>query len=160
MEKINKKAKKLADLLEKVTAIPLIIVGGVMFSIVIIGTFYRYVLNSPLLWAETAARYLMIWLALVAASISLKRREHIGVEFFVKKLKPGFRKIVKLITNLFILYFLYILLKEGWILALKSKSQTSFALNMSMFWPLLSVPVSAFFTIIQLILQMIVDITE
>lgn len=160
MEKINKKAKKLADLLEKVTAIPLIIVGGIMFSIVIIGTFYRYVLNSPLLWAETAARYLMIWLALVAASISLKRREHIGVEFFVKKLKPGFRKIVKLITNLFILYFLYILLKEGWILALKSKSQTSFALNMSMFWPLLSVPVSAFFTIIQLILQMIVDITE
>jgi len=160
LEKINKKAKKLADLLEKVTAIPLIIVGGVMFSIVIIGTFYRYVLNSPLLWAETAARYLMIWLALVAASISLKRREHIGVEFFVKKLKPGFRKIVKLITNLFILYFLYILLKEGWILALKSKSQTSFALNMSMFWPLLSVPVSAFFTIIQLILQMIVDITE
>jgi len=160
LEKINKKAKKLADLLEKVTAIPLIIVGGIMFSIVIIGTFYRYVLNSPLLWAETAARYLMIWLALVAASISLKRREHIGVEFFVKKLKPGFRKIVKLITNLFILYFLYILLKEGWILALKSKSQTSFALNMSMFWPLLSVPVSAFFTIIQLILQMIVDITE
>ena len=160
MEKINKKAKKLADLLEKVTAIPLIIVGGVMFSIVIIGTFYRYVLNSPLLWAETAARYLMIWLALVAASISLKRREHIGVEFFVKKLKPGFRKIVKLITNLFILYFLYILLKEGWILALESKSQTSFALNMSMFWPLLSVPVSAFLTIIQLILQMIIDITE
>lgn len=160
MEKINKKAKKLADLLEKITAIPLIIVGGAMFSIVIIGTFYRYVLNSPLLWAETAARYLMIWLALVAASISLKRREHIGVEFFVKKLKPGFKKIVKLVTNLFILYFLYILLKEGWILALESKSQTSFALNMSMFWPLLSVPVSAFLTIIQLILQMIIDITE
>lgn len=160
MEAINKKAKKLADFLEKITAIPLIIVGGVMFSIVIIGTFYRYVLNSPLLWTETAARYLMIWLALVAASISLKRREHIGVEFFVKKLKPGFKKVIKLITNLFILYFLYILLKEGWILAVKSKTQTSFALNMSMFWPLLSVPVSAFFTIIQLILQIVIDLTE
>ena len=160
MQKINKKAKKAADILEKITAFPLIIVGGAMFFIVILGTFYRYVLNSSLLWAETAARYLMIWMALVAASISLKRREHIGVEFLVNKLKPSIKKVVKLITNLFILYFLYVLLKEGWILAVNSKSQTSFALNMSMFWPLLSVPVAAFFTILQLLIQIIIDLTE
>ena len=160
MQKINKKAKKAADILEKITAVPLIIVGGAMFFIVILGTFYRYVLNSSLLWAETAARYLMIWMALVAASISLKRREHIGVEFLVNKLKPSIKKVVKLITNLFILYFLYVLLKEGWMLAVSSKTQTSFALNMSMFWPLLSVPVSAFFTILQLLIQIVIDITE
>jgi len=103
---------------------------------------------------------LMIWMALVGASITLKRREHVGIEIVVNKFKPKIRKIIRVVINLFILYFLYILIIHGYDMAAGARSQLSPALRISMYWPLLSVPAMGVFTSIQLILQMIIDITE
>lgn len=136
------------------------IVGGAMVLVVLIGTISRYVFNSPLLWTEEAARYLMIWMALVGASITLKRREHVGIEIVINKFRPEIRVIIKLIRDFLILYFLYILIKQGSIMALEAKDQLSPALRISMFWPLLSVPAMGVFTGLQLILQMVIDVTE
>jgi len=158
--KTNEWARKASNILEKITAVPLIIIGGLMVLVVLVGTISRYVFNNPLLWTEEAARYLMIWMALVGASITLKRREHVGIEFLISKFRPVIRLIIKLITDVFILYFLYILTKEGYIMALEAKGQLSPALRISMFWPLLSVPVMGIFTAVQLILQMIIDVAE
>jgi len=158
--KTNIWAKKASNILEKITAVPLMIVGGAMVLVVLVGTISRYAFNSPLLWTEEAARYLMIWMALVGASITLKRREHVGIEIVINKFKPKIRVIIKLIRDLFILYFLYILINEGIIMAIEAKDQLSPALRISMFWPLLSVPVMGIFTGLQLILQMVIDVTE
>ncbi len=157
---LNNMAKKASNVLEKVTAVPLIIMTGLMVIIVLMGTFFRYVLNDPLLWTEEAARYLMVWMALIAASISLKRREHIGIDMVINRLKPGLKKVIVLIVKLLIAYFLYILTREGITMALKARSQISPALKISMFWPLLSVPLAGITTLIQLILQIIIDLTE
>jgi len=157
---LNKFARKTSDIIEKITAGPLIIIGGLMVIIVLTGTFFRYVLNNPLLWTEEAARYLMIWMALIAASISLKRREHVGIKILVNRLNPKVKKIVVLITKLFMAYFLYILIKEGFQMVLGARTQISPALRIPMSWPLLSVPLAGFFTLLQLILQIIIDITE
>lgn len=157
---LNGIAKKTSDVLEKITAIPLIIIGGLMVMVVLAGTFWRYVLNNSLVWTEEAARYLMIWMALIAASISLKRREHVGVEVVINKLPPGIKKVVVLIRDLLIAYFLYILTVEGFAMAIKAKSQVSPALNISMFWPLLSIPLTGLLTLLQLILRIIIDLTE
>lgn len=158
--KTNEWARKASNILEKITAVPLIIIGGLMVLVVLVGTISRYVFNNPLLWTEEAARYLMIWMALVGASITLKRREHVGIEFLISKFRPVIRLIIKLITDVFILYFLYILTKEGYIMALEAKGQLSPALRISMFWPLLSVPVMGIFTAVQLVLQMVIDVAE
>jgi TRAP-type C4-dicarboxylate transport system permease small subunit len=45
-------------------------------------------------------------------------------------------------------------------MAAGARNQLSPALRISMYWPLLSVPAMGLFTSIQLILQMIIDITE
>jgi len=113
LEKINKKAKKLADLLEKVTAIPLIIVGGVMFSIVIIGTFYRYVLNSTLTWVPEMSRYFLVWLTLLGSVVALGKEEHVSVTFFYKKLPNKIKIIFDIIKYLLVGYFSYVLLTAG-----------------------------------------------
>jgi len=105
--KTNVWARKISNILEKITAVPLMIIGGAMVLVVLVGTISRYAFNSPLLWTEEAARYLMIWMALVGASITLKRREHVGIEIIINKFKPKIRVIIKLIRDLFILYFLY-----------------------------------------------------
>jgi TRAP-type C4-dicarboxylate transport system permease small subunit len=158
--KVNILARKLSDFIEKITAIPLMTIGGAMVMVVLVGTISRYIFNNPLLWTEEAARYLMIWMALVGASITLKRREHVGIEFVVNKFNPKVQLIIKFISDILILYFLYILTKRGFIMALEARPQVSPALKISMFWPLLSVPVMGFLTSIQLILRMIIDAIE
>ncbi|MEA2016383.1 MAG: TRAP transporter small permease [Actinomycetota bacterium] len=157
---INSFAKKASDILETITAVPLIIMGGAMVVIVFTGTISRYVFNNPFLWTEEASRYLMIWIALVGASIALKRKEHVTMQIVVSKFSPNIQRIIRLIVMLFILYFLYVLTERGYIMAIKSQRQASPALNISMFWPLISVPVCGLLTSIQAILQIIIDITE
>ncbi len=157
--KINNGAVWLADMLEKIVAVPLIIIGFLMVVVVLIGTFWRYVLRNPFLWTEELARYLMIWMALIAASISLKRREHVGLKLVINRVPQPAKKIIVMITQLFILLFLYYLTREGFSMVERALRQRSPALNISMFWPLLSVPVAGLLTGIQLILQMIIDLT-
>lgn len=47
---------------------------GVMFVVVMLQVFSRYLFNSPPSWAEELARYMMIWLGLLGATMSFKSR--------------------------------------------------------------------------------------
>lgn len=159
MQKLHAFAVSASNALEKITAIPLIIIGGLMLGVILVGTFWRYVLNDPILWTEEAARYLMIWMALIAASISMKRREHVSMQLLVGKLPPFIRRIMETLTSLAVAYFLYVLTREGIVMVLSARSQISPALGVSMFWPLLSVPLAGALTLAQLILVMVIDWT-
>lgn len=158
MNTIHRYASRASEILEKITAWPLIVIGGLMLAVVLVGTFWRYVLNSPILWTEEAARYLMIWMALVAASISMKRREHVSMQLLVSRLPRKARFVINFLTNSIMLYFLYVLTREGLAMALGARSQVSPALGISMFWPVLSVPASGFMMLLQLVLVMVIDI--
>jgi TRAP-type C4-dicarboxylate transport system permease small subunit len=56
------------------------------------------------------------------------------------------------------LFFLYVLVVYGFKMAEGGKAQLSTALNTSMYWWLMSVPVSALLCIVMLICKMILDI--
>ena len=159
MQRLNALAVSASNLLEKITAVPLIIIGGLMLGVVLVGTFWRYVLNDPILWTEEAARYLMIWMALIAASIAMKRREHVSMKLLVNQLPLVAQRIVETMTSLAVAYFLYVLTREGTVMVLSARSQVSPALGISMFWPLLSVPLCGALTLAQLVLVMVIDWT-
>ena len=151
---------KAADIVENVVTLPLMFMGALMVLVVLVGTFWRYILNDPILWTEEVSRYLMIWLGLLGASVSLKRREHVSFLAVINLFPVPVRKVILLITKIFIGYFFYILTKEGWILAVNAGAQLSPALKISMFWPLLSVPLSGGFMLIQLVLQILIDLSD
>lgn len=159
MRKLNSLAVSASNVLEKVTAIPLIIIGGLMFGVVLVGTFWRYVLNDPILWTEEAARYLMIWMALIAASISMKRREHVSMNLLINPLPAVIKRIVGTLTSLAVAFFLLVLTREGITMVISARSQISPALGISMFWPLLSVPLSGILMLAQLFLVLVIDWT-
>lgn len=160
LEQIHNVVLRTSDVVEKITAVPLMIIGASMVFVVLVGTFWRYILNDPILWTEEAARYLMIWMALVGASISMKRREHLGVRFIIQRFPFRLQKITQLISSALMAYFLYFLVWEGWILAWDARLQVSPALGFPMFWPLLSVPVSAVLMLLQLLLVVVADFTD
>lgn len=49
-------------------------------GVVFLQFFTRYVLNDSVAWTEEIARYLLIWVTFIGATISFRRGTHIGVE--------------------------------------------------------------------------------
>ncbi len=86
--------KKLA---ESVRTVEMIIAGIALTGIVgmiALQVVFRFVLNSPLTWAEELGRYLHIWLVLVGAAALESNRSHIRVEFFSDRLFRGWARTV------------------------------------------------------------------
>ncbi len=57
-----------------------------------LGVLVRYIIPLPLTFTEELARYLMIWMALLAVSSGIAYREHIGVEFVFERLPAPLRR--------------------------------------------------------------------
>ena len=59
-----------------------------MVLLVIVGVFFRYFLNSSLVWYDEFASYLLVWLTFYGTVVASYRRRHIGFEVVVSRLQP------------------------------------------------------------------------
>ena len=144
-----------ADKLAKTTLFVIKVLTGILVVTVLIGVFFRYVVRDSLSWTEELARYLMIWAALLAVSVGIKDKEHVGIQLLIKQFPPLITKIITFIVYIIIMVFLGVLTFKGYQVADKAKTQLSLALNISMYWPLMSIPVSGVLAIIQQLIQTI-----
>ncbi len=154
-------AFKLSIFIERLAAYPCIFATGAMTVVVILGVLFRYVLQSPLSWSEEVARYLMIWAASLAISIGVMRREHLGITFLISRIPPSAQKYVAILVNLAVLWFLWILTKFGYYMALEGQTQLSPVLakyRINMMWALSAIPVAGALAIIQTALQIVIDL--
>lgn len=130
---------------------------ALMVVTVLTGVLFRYVIRDPLGWTEELARYLMIWAALLAVSVGIRKREHVGIQLLVKKLPLKLGRVIILLVNIMVMIFLLVLTIRGYAMAVKGFRQLSLALGISMFWPLMAIPISGALAIIQQLI-LIIDI--
>ncbi|MFC0295911.1 TRAP transporter small permease [Geobacillus jurassicus] len=133
--------------IEKVLAVILCVIMLVSLSL---GVVYRYVLSSPLTWAEEVSIFSLVWLTFIGGSMSLKRKEYAAITIVMDKLQ-GKAKIWLLglsffIVFVFVLYIFYLAFK--WISSPTIMLQYSNAMRLPMIIPYLSVPVSFLFMIV------------
>ena len=88
----------------------------VMVVVVCLGVFFRYFLNSSLVWYDEFASYLLVWLTFYGSVVASYRRRHIGFEVLIEKLEPKTRRIVDFISECFVLCFQIVLFYYGWLL--------------------------------------------
>ena len=135
----------------------LFIIMGVLTAVVLLGVFFRYVLEAPLPWSEELARYLMIWGVSLGASVAFREGSHIAVTMLVDKLHGIYGKIILKISQIIIFIFVSIVMVEGFILAFKVSSQISPAMEISMKWPYLSIPIGCLFILFEMFIMMFFD---
>jgi len=123
--------------------------GGVMFLVVLAQVVFRYVLSHPLPWSEELARYLMVWVACLAASEAYARGNHVGVTLIVNAVRPKQRKIMILIIHSAVCVLMGVVVYQGFKLSLMVGDQLSPAMELSMAWPYLAVPAGAVLIFIQ-----------
>ena len=157
---IFKNANDSGIYLAKLTIYVVTVLSAIMVLTVLLGVFFRYIIHNSLSWSEELARYLMIWAALLSISVGIKYKEHVGIQLILRKLPMGIARFINILVNLIILFFLGVLSYKGIIVTIKALPQLSLGLGISMFWPLLSIPVAGVLAIIQQILQIVLSLRK
>lgn len=154
------KYRSFLNTLNRLVALTCIIMLSVLVFVVLAAIFYRYVLSNSLTWSAEVARYLCVWIGFLAASLALFDRGHIGLEFFVNKLPPSVRQNVKIGCDAAVLIFLIVIACLGIGLAIFQIPHQTPALQISMIWPYLSVPVGAILMGLQCFYLLMEDATR
>jgi len=104
------------------------------FGIVLIANvFARYVLNSPLYFANELAVYILIWMAFLAISITIQNDQHIRLTMLTGLLPASAQRICYWLTELVCIAILAVMLwySIGW---LRSPS-VAFDIALTLDWP-------------------------
>jgi TRAP-type C4-dicarboxylate transport system permease small subunit len=95
-----------------------------MFLVVIVGVFFRYVLDSSLSWYDEFAEFILVWLTMYGSVVALARGTHIGFEAIVERFPAKLRRATEIFSTLCILAFSGVLLVSGWILIRAMTTET------------------------------------
>ena len=69
---------------------------GVMFLIICLNVFMRYVMTAPIFWAEEVSNFLFVWAGFLSCAYVLADDQHIRVTLFIGMLKSRTRLRVSL----------------------------------------------------------------
>lgn len=131
-----------------------LILGG-MTLIVLLGVFFRYILKAPLPWSEELARYLMVWGASLGAFVAFKEGSHIGVTLIMDRFRGRIGIFLKRVSQMIVIIFMAIVVKEGIVLVFKLKGQTSTAMEIPMGWAYMAIPVGCLLILLEGLIMII-----
>lgn len=123
-----------------------------------LGMLARYVLPWRLTFTEELARYLMIWVALLAVSVGIARRQHIGILILFDLFPRPVRKFLALAFDLIGLVFFGILFYYGIGFVQQGFFQVTMIFGIPRAYPNLIIPISAALACVQLFLLAIHDL--
>jgi TRAP-type transport system small permease protein len=148
---------RLTNLLNKVVGYMLFIMLAVMSVLITWQVFARFVAGNSLTFSEEASRFLMIWLTLLGAAYAVKEGSLIAVDILQNKLTGKPAKVLKVIMSVSTSVFYIILIIYGFKMAQNVSFQTAPTTGLSMFWPMLAVPVGGALMLINTIASLIED---
>lgn len=138
---------KMSNWSDGICRVAIAVLMAAMVADVLLGVANRYLFKFSISWTEQLARFLLIWISMLGAAIAVRLGAHIGVMFVVTRLKR-WRSWIMTINSTLVLGFLVLACAYGLKLCFSQSKQTSPVLQLSMFWPYLSIPTGCFFMII------------
>ncbi len=159
LRRVELLADKIGSIIERICGGFCVLCLLAMTLTALLGVFFRYAMQSPFMWTEEVARYLMIWLGFIAISIALRRDLHIKVEFLPRMAPAKITKAMGYLVDGCIAFFMILLFWQGYLMTVDNIMMAStFPLSMS--WIKAAVPLAAMLTLIQLFLKMVQKIVR
>ena len=87
--------------------------GFSMAILVAVQVFCRYVLNSSLFWSEELARYMLVWLSFLGATVAYYRNLHPGVDALTSRISPEKQHITRLLVHVSSMILALIMIISG-----------------------------------------------
>jgi TRAP-type transport system small permease protein len=143
------------DRIMYVVVVPL----GVFFvGIVFANVLARYVFSAPILGSVEYARIAFVWATFFGASMALRRRSHIRLEFAAERLPPQVRRVLEILLRVLLIAFLAFVAYQGW--RLTGRVQRTFfpASGVSQIFLYLPLPISAAVMLVHALAHLFRDI--
>ncbi|MFQ3620414.1 MAG: TRAP transporter small permease [Spirochaetales bacterium] len=114
----------------------------VIFCVVLLQVFMRYVLGSPLVWSEELARYVFIWVSYLGWVFACRSNTHIRISALFDLLSPPVKGIIEKINYALILGFALVLGWLGFRMVLKNLDVPTITLFFTYAFVYLAVPLT------------------
>lgn len=82
----------------------------VLFGITLAGAVCRYAFHSPLVWVDELAGFLLLWFAMLGASIASQRNEHMTMPFAAGVLSARAKRVLEAFGGVLVVFLLGALL--------------------------------------------------
>jgi TRAP-type C4-dicarboxylate transport system permease small subunit len=153
---VRKSYERLVVILQAYSAALILI----MLVVVLVGVFYRYVVDQALSWYDEFAGYILVWLTMYGSVVGLARGKHISFETLVEKLPRGAQRVAEAFDALCVLGFSLVLLVSGWVLVREMADDTAVSLpGVKMTWIYSVMPISGALMVLVGVMQLIMLFT-
>ena len=135
---------------------------GACFCLVIViaasflQVFTRYVLNNSLSWTEELARYIFIWMTMLAAPVALRKGMHASVNILEKFFKGNGLVAYQCLIHLFIIIAALLMITQGIKMMDVSMGKPSTVMRISMHYIYMAIPMGGFGLLIQALYKMFI----
>jgi len=134
---------KALDIIDKIICHIIGVLFLLMTVLVSSSILSRYTFQHPLAWSEEIARFMMVWICFLGTAICSNREEHLKMGFSIAKLiSPQFDKQVLFLLEAAFIVFLILLIKAGVMVCANCSYIRSPALQISMNYVMVVIPVS------------------
>ena len=134
---------KTLDIIEKIFCHIIGVLFLLMTLLVFTSILSRYIFHNPLAWSEEIARFMMVWICFLGTAICSNREEHLKMGFSLAKLiSPQFDKLVLFLLEVAFIVFLILLIKAGVTVCYSGSYIRSPALQISMNYIMVVIPVT------------------
>ena len=116
--------------------------GFTMAGIVAVQVFSRYMLNRSLFWSEELARFLLVWLTFLGASVAYYRKANPGIDVLYARMGPSLQRATALLIHLVSIGLFAVMIYYGWKFAYFVRLQISPALNLPKWLVMSIIPAS------------------
>ena len=137
---LSRVSEWLVRALEAYTAVLMLMLA----VIVLLGVWFRYVVQRALPWYDEFAEFLLVWLTFYGSALAAHRGAHIGFETLTDTLPPAARRAAAIFAEGVVLFVLIALWRYGWTLAQAASFDTALSIRaVRLSWIYSAIPLSA-----------------
>ena len=128
--------------LDRFCILLLVLITVMMTVSLVIMIFGRNFFNTAFASLEEISRFTFVWLTFIGAAIAFKRKEHMGMDFIVSKLKGKIAIYVEIVQDIFALILFALFIYYGTELAVLNISVVSLQSGIPMGYVYAIIPIS------------------
>ena len=108
-----------------------------------VSVFYRYALNDSIYWSNEVARYMLVYITFLGATMAHKHKAHIRIDMILAYVSQKNQKNIEIIISLLFIFFWVLILLGSIKLFPLFMMQTTATLQVPFALPFASLPISA-----------------
>jgi TRAP-type C4-dicarboxylate transport system permease small subunit len=134
---------------------------GLMMLIIFMQVITRYIFGFTFSWSEELSRFLFVWVVFIGSALIMGDKGHMAVSFLSEKLKGTVAgRILFVIIKLFALYFIFLMITQGFKMSVTMMFHLSPALGIPMGFIYTIIPVSGLLMLLYVIKDIIIEFSK